>query len=77
MTEVLDRICKIANDRQVTPKILIELFNQYINKSYTHKDVSLALDLTDRYARRYFDKRENSVNWNHHTYTEFRRDKRG
>jgi hypothetical protein len=77
MTIALDRICKIANERKVTPKILIELFNQYITKPYTHNDVSMSLDLTDRYARRYFDKRENNVNWSHNTYTEFRSDRRG
>lgn len=77
MIEVLDQICRIANERQVTPRVLVSLYNQYIAKSYTYKDKDKAMALTDRFARRYFDKRENSINWNHHTYTEFRRDKRG
>ena len=47
-------ICDVANNYNITPKRVLLVYNKAVEKDYVFHDIYDAMNLTERFVRRYY-----------------------
>lgn len=55
---ILQEICDVANQYDITPKNVVNIYNKIISKTYINKNTNNAIELLNRYVARYYDMRD-------------------